>query len=55
MPVPSALSFRSLGYGVIRPFYFVLFLTLFSSKDKTMVYLVDRIVVNEEVDNRGVE
>jgi hypothetical protein len=56
MPVPPALSFRSLGYGVIRPFYFVLFfLALSSSEDKTIVYLVDGIVVNKEVDNRAVK
>jgi hypothetical protein len=52
--VPPALSFRSLGYEVIRPFYLV-FLALSSSEDKTIVYLVDRMVVDKEVDNRAVE
>jgi hypothetical protein len=50
--IPPTLSFKSLGYGVIKPFYFV-FLALSSSKDKTIVYLVDRIVVNKEVDKNG--
>jgi hypothetical protein len=31
------------------------FLALSSSKDKTIVYLVDRIVVDKEVDDRAVK
>jgi len=31
------------------------FLALSSSKDKTIVYLVDGMVVDKEVDNRAVE
>ena len=31
------------------------FLALSSSKDKTIVYLVDRIVVDKEVDGRAVK
>jgi hypothetical protein len=31
------------------------FLALFSSEDETIVYLVDEIVVNKEVDNRAVK
>ena len=49
MPVPPALSFRSLGYKVIKLSYFI-FLALSSSKNKTMVYSVDRIVVDKAVD-----
>jgi hypothetical protein len=31
------------------------FLALSSSKDKTIVYLVDWVIVNKEVDNRAVK
>ena len=31
------------------------FLALSSSKDKTIVYLVDGIIINKEVDNRAVK
>jgi len=31
------------------------FLALSSSKDETIVYLVDRIIVDKEVDNRAAE
>jgi hypothetical protein len=50
--VPPALSFRSLGYEVIRPFYLV-FLALSSSEDKTIVYLVNRMVVDKKVNNKA--
>ena len=49
MPVPPTLFFKNLSYRVIRLFCFV-FLALSFSKDKTMVYLVDRMVVNKAVD-----
>jgi hypothetical protein len=52
--VPPALSFRSLGYEVIRPFYLV-FLALSSSEDKTIVYLVNRMVVDKKVNNKAVK
>ena len=54
VPVSPVLFFRSLGYGVIRPFCLV-FLALSSSEDETIVYLVDRIVVDKEVNNRVVK
>jgi hypothetical protein len=54
MPVPPTLSFRSLGYRVIQPSYLV-FLPLSSSEDKTMVYSIDKMVVDKEADNRGVK
>ena len=34
---------------------FILFLALSSSEDETIVYSVDRMVVNKEVDNRAVK
>ena len=54
IPVPPTFSFRSLGYGVIGPSRFI-FLALSSSKDETIVYSVDGMVVNKEVDNRAVK
>ena len=35
--------------------FILFFLALFSFKDKTIVYLVDGIVVDEEVNNRAVK
>ena len=35
--------------------FILFFLAFSSSKNKTIVYLVDGIVVNEEVDNRGIK
>ena len=49
MPILPTLSFGSLGYKVIRPSYFI-FLAFSSSKDKTIVYSVNRIVIDKEVD-----
>ena len=54
MPVPPALSFRFLGYRVIKPFYLI-FLAFSSFKDKTIIYSVNGIVVDKEVDNRVVK
>ena len=54
IPVSPVFSFGSLGYGVVRPFYFI-FLALFSSKDETIVYSVDGMVVDKEVDDRVVK
>ena len=54
MPVPPALSFKSLGYGVIKPSYFI-FLAFSFSEDETIVYSVNGMVVDKEVDNRVVE
>ena len=48
VPVPFILFFGSLGYGVIGPSYLV-FLALSSSEDKTMVYSVNKIIVNKTV------
>ena len=47
VPIPSIFFFKYLGYKIIRPFYLFF---LFFFKDKTIVYLVDGMVINEAVD-----